>query len=88
VERIVIGILMASTKKYVAPESSATAKVILTVEVDCDGSWGGDCPMDQIHKQAKDSAISILSSAKDAHRKIKIVSIDEVQAITVSSKSR
>lgn len=79
---------MAKSKKYVAPESQATARVILTVEVDCDGSWGGDCAMDQIHKQAKDSAMRILSSAKDAHRKIRVVSIDEVQAITVSSKSR
>ena len=39
---------------------SATAKVTLTVEVAVSSTWGDDCPISQIHKQAAEEAMNIL----------------------------
>ena len=41
----------------------ATARITLTVEIDDDGVWGADCPIDQIHRQAKEGAIGALERA-------------------------
>ena len=37
---------------------SAHAVVTVTLEVDVDSSWGGDCAMDQVFKQAEDEALN------------------------------
>lgn len=39
----------------------ATARVKLVLEVVLPDRWGGDCSVSQAHKQAKDSALNIIS---------------------------
>jgi hypothetical protein len=39
-----------------------TAEVTLTIRVKCHDSWGLDCPMSQVLKQAADSACGALNS--------------------------
>jgi hypothetical protein len=34
----------------------ATARVEVVLEVNVRDSWGGDCPIDQVHRQAKEAA--------------------------------
>ena len=38
----------------------ATARVTLTVEVDIKSTWGDDCKLDQIYKQAAEEAVNNL----------------------------
>ena len=62
---------------------STTARVRLTVDVSCDSSWSDDCAMGQVRKQAEESARRILATASEANKRIRIVSIDEIQSVTV-----
>lgn len=40
---------------------TARARVQITVEILVDDSWGEDCPVSQIHRQAKESALGVLA---------------------------
>lgn len=44
-------------------KTTTTAEVTLTVTITDLGTWGDDCTMGQIHKQASDAAISRLNRA-------------------------
>jgi hypothetical protein len=35
---------------------TAKARVYVTLELDLTDTWGGDCPIEQVHKQAVDVA--------------------------------
>lgn len=57
----------------------AKARVQITVEVDA-GSWGNDCPIGQLYKQAAESGkINLLNALKPGHAIIigepKVISI-------------
>lgn len=62
----------------------STATVILTMEIQTSGStWGGDCTVAQVHKQAKDQAYGFIAGLQREHpHEIVSYSIDKVKVIT------
>lgn len=44
------------------------ATVQVTVEIEASGSWGSDCSMDQIIRQASESAVGQIRNALHKHR--------------------
>ena len=40
----------------------ARAVVQLTIEIQADGVWGGECPIDQVYRQAKESVLTQVTS--------------------------
>lgn len=65
------------------------AVVTLTVQISNVGSWGPECQMDQVYRQALESAIGRVRNAfaKDP-RGIKIVGTPSVQAVTTDMEKR
>lgn len=59
------------------------ARVTLTIEISNVGSWGPECQMDQVYRQALEAAVGRVRNAfaKDA-RGVKIIGVPVVQAIT------
>lgn len=61
-----------------------TAEVQVTLRIKVPDTWGGDCPTEQVFRQARDSAVSILNRAlqseRDQHR-ISIVATPEIKTI-------
>jgi len=77
------------------PRVRVKAVVTMTVEVDVSDAWGGDCPMSQVSKQARESAVSVLANSqredmpvvRDAARaRIRIVGVPLVKAIAVEEE--
>jgi len=70
----------------------ATSRVTVTVEIDTGGSWGADCTVEQVQKQAADSARAALmkglvldlnSMGKDTKTTARIVGEPKILAILV-----
>ena len=60
------------------------ARVKILLEISLSDTWGGDCPLSQVHKQAKDSAMNIVSQRiASSERNIRIVGKPEAVAIMV-----
>ncbi|WP_159053727.1 hypothetical protein [Variovorax sp. PMC12] len=51
-----------TTKTKVA-NVQATAEIQLTLRIKVNGSWGGDCPAEQIFRQARAEAVSMINNA-------------------------
>lgn len=70
--------------------TNATAKVRLLVEVDVNSSWGKDCGVEQIHKQAADEAQGVIRQMyqkPDEYRnRVRIVGPPEVIAVIVKTE--
>ncbi len=62
--------------------SRTGAKVTLTLELTNLGSWGPDCKIDQVYKQALDQAVGRLGRLFQGQSDIRIVGRPVVQAIT------
>lgn len=80
-----------TAKPYVAPETSVSATVQLTLEIKVGDGWGGDCAMDQVYKQARDSAVGMIKEAlrsgkESLQTRIKIVGTPSVSAVVVERK--
>lgn len=58
------------------------AKVTLTLELTNLGSWGPDCKIDQVYKQALDQAVGRLGRLFQGQSDIRIVGRPVVQAIS------
>jgi len=41
--------------------TKAKARVQVTIEIECTSSWGDDCQVGQIYKQAADEALAFLN---------------------------
>lgn len=66
----------------------ARAIVRLSVEVTIGDRWGQECTVEQIQKQAKESALKVLrKTAEMKESPIKIVSELEVRTIIVEEES-
>lgn len=81
-----------TSKPYVSPTTGVTATVQLTLEINVGDSWGGDCAMDQVYKQARDSAVGMINEALGASKerlqnRIKIVGTPSISAVVVERKS-
>lgn len=66
-------------------QTSTSARVTITLEISNVGSWGPGCEIDQVYRQAIESAVGRLNRAfKDDIRGIRIVGQPSVDAITTS----
>lgn len=66
---------------------STTARATLTVEIYALGSWGKDCQLDQVYKQAAEAAIGRLENCKDL-RNIRIIGKPIITAVLVEEDKR
>lgn len=65
------------------------AKVTLTLELANLGSWGPDCLLDQVYRQAREAAVGRINRAfKDDNRNIRILGPVIVEAITTDIEKR
>jgi hypothetical protein len=68
-----------------AEKTRVTATVRLVIELD-EGTWGPDCKLEQVYKQAKQGAIGQLENAfKDRVKNVRLLSA-EVTAVLVTEK--
>ena len=60
------------------------ARVRILLEIALPTVWEGDCPLDQVYKQSKDSARNIIAQAiANSGRNIRLVGTPETEAILV-----
>ncbi|MNR53014.1 hypothetical protein D3C85_1729550 [compost metagenome] len=74
-----------STKNKVA-NVQATAEIQLTLRIKVDGTWGGDCPAEQIFRQARAEAVNMINNAlfrdrESLRNKIAIVGTPEILTV-------
>lgn len=62
----------------------AKAKVTLTVEIDVGSTWGCDCQLSQLYKQAEDEARNIVKN--NIGRVAVIIGTPTIEAIITSRK--
>ncbi len=60
---------------------TAGARVTVTVEVSRCGGWGPDCKIDQVYKQAAESAIDYITNRVDRDHRLKIIGEPKVSMI-------
>lgn len=60
-----------------ATRVQASAVVTLTVKIPVSDTWGSDCQVDQIHRQAKESAIGILNRMRKPNEHVPFTVIGE-----------
>lgn len=66
----------------------ATARVRLTIEVPLTDTWGGDCPLEQVEKQAKDAALGMIRNSQFHELKMAtILGEPQVTAILTQKES-
>lgn len=66
---------------------NASARVRLTIDIPLTDSWGGDCPLEQVEKQAKDVALGMIRNSQFHELKMaRIVGEPEVTAILTSKE--
>ena len=64
--------------------SKASAKVRILLEVSLPDTWGEDCCLSQVYKQAKDSAVNIVSQRIfGSMKEMQMIGEAEVLAILV-----
>lgn len=69
--------------------TSTAAKVTLTIELTNLGSWGPDCTIDQVYRQAREAAIGRLNKVfKDHTSTTRILGPVVVEAITTDLEKR
>lgn len=69
--------------------TSTGAKVTLSIELSNLGSWGPDCKLDQVYKQALEAAEGRINRAfKDDKQGIRLIGPVVVQAITTDVEQR
>lgn len=61
---------------------SSYATVQLTIEIRGLGSWGPECQIDQVHKQAKREALEKLARATKGTRDFRVIGEPVVSTIT------
>lgn len=65
------------------------ATVTLTIEISGLGSWGPDCLIDQVYRQAREEAVNRINNAfKDDRRGVRILGPVIVKAITTDVEVR
>jgi hypothetical protein len=65
----------------------AGATVTVTVEISNLGAWGSDCQLDQVYKQAAESAIGKLRTGM-REQDFRIVGNPQVRAVIVDQDSK
>jgi hypothetical protein len=72
------------SKPHVKPVS-ADAVATITVEVRNLGSWGTDCSLEQVHRQAAEAAIGYLRNF-DRDSRITVIGQPEIKTVIVERK--
>lgn len=69
-------------------KTKATARVRITVEVSADGSWGGDCTLEQVRKQAMDAAVQRLASVleREGRGGILILGVERPEVVVTDER--
>lgn len=57
------------------------ARVRVLLEIHLPDTWGGDCALEQVYKQSKDSARNMISQKIAGTKDIKIIGEPEITAI-------
>ncbi|NSX21871.1 hypothetical protein HTV13_18850 [Pseudomonas putida] len=69
--------------------TSTGAKVTITIEMTNLGSWGPDCTLDQVYRQAREAAIGRLNNVfKDHVATTRILGPVIVEAVTIDLEKR
>ena len=69
--------------------TSTGAKVTLTVELTNLGSWGPDCTLDQVYRQAREAAVGRLNKVFKNHvASTRIIGPVIVEAVTTDLEKR
>ncbi|WEK32914.1 MAG: hypothetical protein P0Y58_12210 [Candidatus Pseudomonas phytovorans] len=69
--------------------TSTGAKVTITIEMTNLGSWGPDCTLDQVYRQAREAAVGRLNKVlKDHVATTRIMGSVIVEAITTDLQKR
>ncbi|WP_070096470.1 hypothetical protein [Pseudomonas sp. NBRC 111139] len=69
--------------------TSTGAKVTITIEMTNLGSWGPDCTLDQVYRQAREAAIGRLNNVFKAHvATTRILGPVIVEAVTTDLEKR
>ncbi|MFK0088726.1 hypothetical protein ACIQUS_15690 [Pseudomonas sp. NPDC090755] len=69
--------------------TTTSAKVTITLELSSLGSWGPDCTIDQVYRQAREAAIGRLNKVlKDHVASTRILGPVIVEAITTDLEKR
>lgn len=69
--------------------TTTSAKVTITVELSSLGSWGPDCTIDQVYRQAREAAIGRLNKVfKDHVTTTRILGPVIVEAVTTDLEKR
>jgi hypothetical protein len=61
---------------------TAGARVTVTVEVTGCGTWGTDCRIDQVHRQAAEEAIGYIRNRTERDRRLRIIGEPKVTMVT------
>ena len=71
-----------------AKRISASASVVVTLRIKSGSSWGQECSMEQIHKQAKEDVQRKLELMAEAVKgtDIRIVKWDDIETISTEGK--
>jgi hypothetical protein len=52
---------------------TAGARVILTIEVSRCGSWGAECTVAQVHKQAAETAVDYVRKCVEGDTRLRVI---------------
>lgn len=63
-------------------KSITRAEVTITITVDVGSSWGEDCKLEQVYKQASQEAVSKIFKLIENQQCIHLIGITKVKAIT------
>lgn len=61
---------------------TATARVQITIEIDAGSSWGPDCTVAQVRKQAGDESVArIMNILRDSKIRVRLIGEPNVLAV-------
>jgi hypothetical protein len=69
------------------PRLVTRARVQVIVDVDVSDHWGADCPVAQVHKQAKESAVRAIKSDIATLKRLVVVGDPKVTIIFAEEDS-
>ena len=64
----------------------SVARVTVVLEIKVDSVWGPDCTVEQVYKQAADSAKLLLAQKFNSHTNVSIVEKPKVTAVLIPEK--
>lgn len=66
---------------------TTSARVTLTLDIAVRSTWGADCSMEQVHRQATEEAVGYIKRLTDKDRNCVLVKDPEVVAVMATAHS-